>query len=357
MQIRRTSLWDSSDENDSATKLTSHNVSSMKLSKLKIRLCENGLAFPYSVLLVNGRQPFRVSSQETAYGKSKIYMSKEFLEEPIYCIEGVAPEVIGGGFLPRRILLNNRTFIHRLGNFFTPEKLSEEAVVSFFNILAPRYDRLIEGEPNSEIVKRVFEVIKLRYGLKKAKKPRLRKKQPLLILDEKKTPEASQPGIPFTSPSIRENPIKILDWGTGTGLSHQIYRKKRGLFKKCPILTGCDVSEGMLQRCREKAKDYEVFKCEYASSPFPDCFFDVVFAVFVSPYFIDERPYREVFRILKPGGFFAFNLTSSDYIMNGKRLDQVLREIGFRVVNFERWRIVRPENTRDIPMVFAEKDI
>ena len=298
----------------------------------------------------------QLSTQQARTAGGKLYVAEELVKQPTYCIEGVAPDVIGGGFLPRRLLVNKELFIHRLGNFYTREKLSEEMVVSFFDIVAPRYDSLIEREPNTDVIKRVFERIKVTYGLKRAVKPRLRKKHlPLLANEQKNILEPRPPSFPFVSTSDKQSTIKILDWGTGTGLSYQIYKAKKGLFKKYSILKGCDISEGMLKQCREKNSGYEVFKCRYASSPFRDCFFDVVFAIFVSPYIIDEKPYREVFRVLKHGGLLIFNLTSSEYNENSTRLTHTLREVGFRGINFEIWKIKKPETTRYIPMVFAKK--
>lgn len=331
----------------------------MRLSKLEIELRKHGLPFPFTELVVNGRVLFHLSTQKAIEDRVRLRFSGGFVKEPVYCLEGITPRVTVNGFSPREISVNKRTFVHRLGNFFSAKKLTKQEMVSFFDIVAPYYNSLIEREPNSEIIRRLFEKIKVKYGLKQSKKRGFRLKNQLELLTRETPrgiPKLDQPSASLTLPWDKANAIRILDWGTGTGLSYHIYRKKRGLLRRHSILLGCDISEGMLKQCRAKAKDYEVFKCEYASSPFPDCFFDVVFAVFVTPYFVDERPYREIFRILKPGGLFAFNLSTLDYNKNSGYLDQTLRTIGFRGINFEIWRVSKSGNTRHIPMVFAERD-
>ena len=101
----------------------------------------------------------------------------------------------------------------------------------------------------------------------------------------------------------------ILDVGTGSGLA------VRELCKTTPsagLVVGIDSSEEMIRLARRRAgsaglKNVKFLKMLAEELRFPDGFFDVV----VSNCGIDVASFsqcvKEIFRVLRPGGVFAFN--------------------------------------------------
>lgn len=99
----------------------------------------------------------------------------------------------------------------------------------------------------------------------------------------------------------------LLDIGIGTGLASQSFAKV-GL-----EVYGCDGSTEMLKVCESKtfAKDLKVFNLQNIPLPYSDSFFDHVICCGVLHFFDElETILKEVLRIIKPGGIFAFTVAA-----------------------------------------------
>ncbi|MCP4717983.1 MAG: class I SAM-dependent methyltransferase [Desulfobacteraceae bacterium] len=97
----------------------------------------------------------------------------------------------------------------------------------------------------------------------------------------------------------------LLDLGIGTGLASRSFAKL-GL-----KVHGCDGSAEMLKVCEAKAfaKELKVFDLKDIPLPYSDNFFDHVICCGVLHFFDDlETILKEVLRIIKPGGIFAFTI-------------------------------------------------
>jgi ubiquinone/menaquinone biosynthesis C-methylase UbiE len=151
----------------------------------------------------------------------------------------------------------------------------------------------------------------------------------------------------------------VLDLGCGTGLS------TRQLQADGFLVTGCDLSEQMIDEARLASQgiDYVVARAE--SLPFPDNHFDGVTAFTAFHWFDNSEALIEIYRILKNGGAFCVvhrrerNSFSRDYrqIMEkwvGKRLPSVyedfnpeksLRESIFKDVQVKEFTV---EEIRDL---------
>ena len=97
----------------------------------------------------------------------------------------------------------------------------------------------------------------------------------------------------------------LLEVGIGTGLSLP-------LLPRTIDFTGVDLSQGMLDKARERAEElrlrnFRLMKMDATRLEFPDHSFDRVFAA----YFISTVPdpvavVREMKRVCKPGGYLVF---------------------------------------------------
>ena len=111
---------------------------------------------------------------------------------------------------------------------------------------------------------------------------------------------------------------QILEVGVGTGMSLTLYPKG------CSV-TAVDLSEGMLERARERAAQHNLenvrlIQMDATELKFPDNSFDIVYA----PYFINCVPdpiavTREMRRVCRPEGRLVFlNHFLSDYQIPSK---------------------------------------
>jgi ubiquinone/menaquinone biosynthesis C-methylase UbiE len=100
---------------------------------------------------------------------------------------------------------------------------------------------------------------------------------------------------------------RLLDIGIGTGLASQSFAKF-GL-----EVYGCDGSSEMLKVCKSKAfaKELKVLDLQNIPLPYTDAFFDHVICCGVLHFFDNlETLLKEVLRIIKPGGIFAFTVAA-----------------------------------------------
>ena len=100
---------------------------------------------------------------------------------------------------------------------------------------------------------------------------------------------------------------RLLDIGIGTGLASQSFSKV-GL-----EVYGCDGSAEMLKVCESKAfaKELKALDLQNIPLPYSDSFFDHVICCGVLHFFDGlETVLKEVLRIIKPGGIFAFTVAA-----------------------------------------------
>lgn len=116
----------------------------------------------------------------------------------------------------------------------------------------------------------------------------------------------------------------VLDIGCGGGMT------VRALAAKAAKTTGVDFSEESVaastraNRTAIDAARVEIRQASVSELPFPDATFDVVTAVETHYYWPDlERDFREVLRVLKPGGMFA--IVAEAY--KGGKYDRLLQRM------------------------------
>lgn len=92
---------------------------------------------------------------------------------------------------------------------------------------------------------------------------------------------------------------KVLDVGCGTG------RTIGDLKKAGAKVVGVDPSEEMLKIAKKKFSDIEMIAGEIENLPCENESFDVVVALFVIAHLKTlDKAFREIYRVLKPGGVF-----------------------------------------------------
>lgn len=105
----------------------------------------------------------------------------------------------------------------------------------------------------------------------------------------------------------------LLDFGCGDG-RFAITFAKEGVRK----VTGIDASDEMIGLAKKRLEsdhrdNVEFLVADGANLPFENNSFDVVFSNFVIVHFKDLYvPFDEVFRVLKPGGFFVASLNTAE---------------------------------------------
>lgn len=107
---------------------------------------------------------------------------------------------------------------------------------------------------------------------------------------------------------IPKNP-RVLDLGCGDG------RDSNYFYRKGVDVVGIDLSEGMIALAREKYPDVAFFKEDMRNTIFPDDTFHCVWAsvsIINMPKSELSKIESEVFRILNPGGIFAFSVKKGE---------------------------------------------
>lgn len=113
---------------------------------------------------------------------------------------------------------------------------------------------------------------------------------------------------------IKRNNILHLDVGCGDGFIFDCTPKTWSSY-------GLDITDAMINECKKNHPSIVVKKGVAEKIPFPNSHFD-----FVSCYsFLDHLKdtslfYKEVYRILKPGGYFFFGLNPNSHFFNSIQL-------------------------------------
>lgn len=107
-------------------------------------------------------------------------------------------------------------------------------------------------------------------------------------------------------------PARVLETAAGTGI---VTRRLRDLLPPGTHLTATDLNPPMLDVARAKFRAGEQVEFRPADAmalPFADDSFDVVVCQFGVMFFPDkEQAYREVYRVLAPGGHYLFSIWDS----------------------------------------------
>jgi ubiquinone/menaquinone biosynthesis C-methylase UbiE len=105
------------------------------------------------------------------------------------------------------------------------------------------------------------------------------------------------------------NPARVLETAAGTGI---VTRRLRDVLPAGAHLTSTDLNPPMLEIARKKFRPDEQVEFQPADAtalPFPDGSFDAVVCQFGVMFYPDkDKSYREVYRVLAPGGRYLFNV-------------------------------------------------
>jgi len=158
------------------------------------------------------------------------------------------------------------------------------------------------------------------------------------------TIEDHEMAAPLFRQYLGKGGLKVLESGCGSGrwmayferLGNQAY--------------GVDDSWGPLLLAREHDPDMRLVRGNALATPFPDNTFDAVLSAYVAEHFEEgpEALFREIHRVLKPGGVFLvvvpFNNTFRRYVVNPTLmlLWQIWKWRG-KGFGFTEFRYVRPE--------------
>jgi ubiquinone/menaquinone biosynthesis C-methylase UbiE len=117
----------------------------------------------------------------------------------------------------------------------------------------------------------------------------------------------------YTARRIAEqDPRDVLEIAAGTGI---VTRHLRDRLSKETRLTAVDISDSMMDLAQQKFNPYEqvIFQNADATAlPFKDEAFDAAVCQFGIMFFDRDKGFREVYRILKPGGHYLFSVWDSE---------------------------------------------
>jgi ubiquinone/menaquinone biosynthesis C-methylase UbiE len=238
------------------------------------RLVVEGSAFAGSTLYCNHRR-FRWKRSQ---GESQIFFPADPAEpiDPglLASIQYLQVEDPIDERLPEVIQANGQPLYRLFESTFTPRQALEHLEASF-DLLADRYDSGVLNTLNANVYA---------YFLRR-------------IASLVKTPC-----------------MDLLDFGVGTGeaLRMALEGLREEAFMKRIDLTAVDLSQAMIEQAKSKLgkilPPILFLKCSDDHLPFSDARFDAVMACYVMHYLQDDRPLRELRRVLKPDGCLIFNL-------------------------------------------------
>lgn len=119
-----------------------------------------------------------------------------------------------------------------------------------------------------------------------------------------------------------------LDIGCGNGYQT---RKLASLGAK---MTGIDICEAFLETAKDASKNITYLNCNATKTPFEDNYFDFATAIMSLMDMTDPvAAIKEAFRVIKPGGFFQFNICHPNTDMQYRRVafDENYNVIGLTV--------------------------
>ena len=115
-------------------------------------------------------------------------------------------------------------------------------------------------------------------------------------------------------------PAKVLETAAGTGI---VTRALRDHLAAGTRLTATDLNEPMLDVARTKFRPGEQVEFQQADAmalPFADGSFDTVVCQFGVMFFPDkDQSYREVYRVLTPGGRYLFSMWDFASLQRGRQ--------------------------------------
>lgn len=141
---------------------------------------------------------------------------------------------------------------------------------------------------------------------------------------------------------MRVNPGKILDVGCGTGACSRQLKKT---FSKAKVFA-VDIAPGMIAKAKKSQGLFNKINYQVADAdqlPFDDNQFDVVFSNLTIQWLPDlKKTFKELHRVLKPGGLLLFSTLGPDTLME---LRQSWRQVdsGVHVNDFIDMHIVGDE--------------
>lgn len=219
--------------------------------------------------------------------------------------------------LPKKISINKRIFLQRMSGFYTPERNFLPDEISFyFDSIAKEYEKTITVSLNKKVIYHLISNIL------------------------KNCPKAQK--------------LRILDYGTGTGLSNDIISlpKFKGLIK----LYGVDLSKNMIDICKRRGLK-NVTQNSYSNIKFPNNYFDGIISSFTFHYFLDSLPLQLMAQSLKMYGILAFNLHRPDRNYY-KYYSEILSKLGFTLLTSKTQSLTNMTVGKDnfiIPILVAKK--
>lgn len=177
---------------------------------------------------------------------------------------------------PRELVVNGAGYRRILDRFYLP-KLADPCVsTALFDLSASTYDRIIHIERNKRNIVNLLHIV--------------------LSCKQNERCHAGQP-------------INILDFGCGTGLSQEVWaalpRAKRSIMK----LTGVDASPAMLAAAKHRGLTVRSFHAWHRT---PSRSFDAAIASFVLHCGITDAELAVIYRQLVPSGVLVANYHHGD---------------------------------------------
>ena len=114
---------------------------------------------------------------------------------------------------------------------------------------------------------------------------------------------------------MKINPSHILDLGCGTGFCS---RRLKQEFSKAKV-TGIDIAPGMIEQAKKQQGLFKKVNYEVADAdelPFKDASLDLVFSSLTIQWLPNlKHTFKEINRVLKPGGLLLFSTLGPDTLM------------------------------------------